>query len=240
MKAAIALLLVFEAVCFSALGQDIPKFGGKQSLGLTASYSTTSSHILIGVSEQRKTFTAGVEYTRRLWESGWARLDYRGEFNPFFRESDPVMVGYKTTISGNTIPISSQRVIEVSHVALLCDIIEPITCNSIYPVYGPDEATYAAAVSPIGERAVILPRRRLQPTFGMDIGVVISSRDIPVDSSAHLNYQFSFGPGVQAFVSRSKAVRLEYVYRHISNANSGTLNPGIDQGVFRLTLSRYR
>jgi opacity protein-like surface antigen len=234
------LLLAVVPVCWSASAQDAQVFGAKQSLGITASYSPTSSHILIGKAQQRKTLTAGVEYTRRLWEGGHARLDYSGEFSPFFRESDPVMVGYKETISGSTIPIQPQRSIAVKQVAPLCYLVESMTCNLVYTVYGPNEITYATSVSPIGARAVFLPRRRLQPTFAADMGVVISSRDIPVDHTAGLNYQFAFGPGVQAFVSRNTAVRLEYIYRHISNADTGSINPGIDQGVFRLTLSRYR
>lgn len=237
MKAAIALSLVFEAVCFSALGQDIQKFGDKQSLGLTASYSPTSSHILIGTSARRKTFTAGVEYTRRLWEGGYARLDYSGEFSPFFRESDPTMVGTESTLLGYT-PMTPERVIQLSRASLgnVC----AGSCTPIYPVYGNDETTYAASISPLGARVVFRLRRRVQPTFETNLGAMISTRDIPVDNSSLFNYQFTFGPGVQMFATRNTAVRLEYVYRHISNAGMGTMNPGIDQGVFRLALSRYR
>lgn len=112
-------------------------------------------------------------------------------------------------------------------------------CMPVYSIYG-RVATYAMAITPLGARAVFRPQHRFQPTFETDMGLVLSSRDIPLNSTADFNYQFSFGPGVQAFVSRNKAVRLEYVFRHISNAGSGKWNPGIDQGVFRLSLSRYR
>jgi len=150
------------------------------------------------------------------------------------------MVATETTLLGYTVvtPVTPQRVISVSHTPIGGECVS--TCAPIYPVYGKDEITYAVTVSPIGARAIFLPRHRVQPTFATNLGVVISSRDIPADNSALFNYQFSFGPGVQVFASRNTAVRLEYVYRHISNANMGTINPGIDQGVFQLTLSRYR
>jgi len=240
MKAAIALFLLSEVVCFSASGQGIPMFGGKQSIGVTASYSPTSSHILIGTSEQRRTFTAGVEYTRRLWEGKRARLDYSGEFSPFYRESDPTMVATETTIAGYpyVTPITPVRVIAVSHISLGDSCVS--ICYPIYPVYGSDETTYAVSISPLGARLVFRPRRRVQPTFETNLGAVISTRDIPIDNSSLFNYQFTFGPGVQMFALRNTAVRMEYVFRHISNAGTGTMNPGIDQGVFRLTLSRYR
>jgi opacity protein-like surface antigen len=240
-KAMFAVALAGMVICLPASGQESGRaFGNKVSIGAEASYSPTSGHILIGISERRRTFTAGVEYTRRLWEGGSLRLDYKGEFSPLYRERDPVMVAEETTFDGQTqvFPIKPERVIAVDHNSLgdICSA----TCSPIYPVYGHDETTYAAAISPLGARAILLPRRRVQPTLEADLGVVISSRDIPVDSSANFNYQFSFGPGVQLFVSRNTAVRLEYVFRHISNADSGAINPGIDQGVFRLALSRYR
>jgi hypothetical protein len=31
---------------------------------------------------------------------------------------------------------------------------------------------------------------------------------------------------------------VEYLYRHVSNGSLGDVNPGIDQGVFRVTISR--
>ena len=181
-----------------------------------------------------------MEYTRRIWEGGGLRLDYSGEFSPLFRESDPTMVATETTVNGSTIvtPVTPTRVIfdDNAQIEEVC----VSTCTPAYAVLGKDGTTYAVSLAPIGARAAFLPRRRVQPTFEANGGFLVSSRDIPVDHSALLNYQFTFGPGVQVFASRNTAVRLGYVYRHISNANMGAANPGIDQGVFRLTTSRYR
>jgi hypothetical protein len=206
---------------------------------VTSNYSPTSSHILIGISGRRRTFAVGAEYTRRLWEGREARIDYSGEFSPLFRESDPTIVAEETTVAGSTVvtPVAPMRVVEVNHAPIGSSCVS--VCSPIYPVYGHDETTYAVALSPFGTRVIWMPRHRVQPTFETSLGVILSSRDIPVDGTAVFNYQFSFGPGVQVFASRQTALRLEYVFRHISNANSGTLNPGIDQCVFRLTLSRY-
>jgi hypothetical protein len=48
------------------------------------------------------------------------------------------------------------------------------------------------------------------------------------------------GPGLQFFTNRRTSMRVEYLYRHISNAGQGDQNPGIDQGVIRLTVSHHR
>jgi hypothetical protein len=109
----------------------------------------------------------------------------------------------------------------------------------IYATFG-RQNTYAAALVPLGGRLSALPRSRIQPSFAIDLGFVVSSRDIPIDDADQFNYLFSFGPGVQVYSNMRSSVRLEYIYRHISNAHQGYQNPGVDQGVFRVTLSRHR
>lgn len=241
MKAVFFLFVLVSISSQSASGQESLVFGGSQSFGASSSYSPTSGHILIGVAQKRRTFEAGFEYTHRLLEGDHARLDYLGEFNPLFRESDPTVVATEYALGNQEIvtPVNPTRVVYVIRSSLGGVCGYGPTCSYIYPVFGKDETTYAASIAPIGARAILLPKRRIQPTFETNLGVIFSSRDIPVDGATQFNYQFSFGPGVQVFATRKAAVRLEYVYRHISNADSGTVNPGIDQGVFRLTLSRY-
>lgn len=220
---------------------DTPAFQSRQSIGITTSYSPTSGHVLIGEAEQRQIWTSGAEYTLRLLQRDSLRLDYRAEVAPLYRETDPTAVAYEETIFGNTVvtPISPVRVIKKSPTPVGEDCVASNQCVPIYLVYGGSEATYGMAFSPLGARAVFRPQHRVQPTFATDLGMVISSSPIPVDGATTVNYQFSFGPGAQIYFSRASALRVEYVFRHISNADSGTLNPGIDQGVFRISLCHY-
>lgn len=157
-----------------------------------------------------------------------------------YRESDPDMVATETSFLGvETItPISPERVALVSHAPIGNDCYGP--CSPIYPVYGRSEKTYGAEMTPLGGRLIFATHWRAEPTFLAGAGFVISTRDIPVDDSALFNYEFTFGPGLQIFLSRKNALRIEYVYRHISNADMGSTNPGIDQGVFRLGLAHFR
>jgi hypothetical protein len=85
-----------------------------------------------------------------------------------------------------------------------------------------------------------MPRWRLQPTFALDLGFVFGSRPIPIDDATAFNYMFAMGPGIQFYLGKRDSVRMEYVYRHFSNAGQGDQNPGVDQGVLRLTVSRHR
>jgi hypothetical protein len=61
-----------------------------------------------------------------------------------------------------------------------------------------------------------------------------------VDQSAQFNYTFALGPGIEFFQNRRTSWRIEYLYRHVSNAGEGFENPGLDQGVFRITMSEHR
>ena len=235
------LAIIFLSLCFlgafgvSVLAQEL---SGRQSCGISSTFAPDSSHILIGDAEQRRVWTAGLEYSRRLWGNGSLRLDYEGSVAPFFQERDPTLVAEYAIINGNrvTVPASGLRVVYANN--------DPVGGGGfgntipLYPIYGSTK-TYAFAISPIGARISGFSSHRLQPTFSTDLGMVFSSRDLPVDDSASVNFLFSFGPGVE-ILRGNGAIRLEYLYRHMSNANSGDNNPGVDSGVFRLTLSRLR
>jgi hypothetical protein len=233
--------LVAGLVCLSGWGQESGGFGGVQSIGISPSYSPNSSHILIGLAEQRRTWTLGLEYTHLLHLNREFRFDYEGSLLPLYEESDPTVTGTITTIDGNTfrIPQTPVRVIYVDHGPVGTAILGHGATEPIYATFG-RENTYAAALIPFGGRVNAFPRSRIQPSFSLDLGFVVSSRDLPVDDSDQFNYLFSFGPGVQVYVTARSSMRVEYVYRHISNAHQGYENPGVDQGVFRVTLSRYR
>jgi hypothetical protein len=241
-----ALVSIFAAlVCLSGWGarvwgQEGGGVGRVQSYGFSTSYSKTSSHILIGEADQRRIWTLGVEYTHLLYQGSRFRLDYEGSLMPLFEETDPTITGTFYTFNGQTnLKLSTpQRVLSVprgpvANIPLSGDF----TLTPIYGIFGRQDS-YAAAFSPLGARISALPRWRVQPSMALDLGFVISASDIPVDDADRFNYLFSFGPGVQIFTSPEASVRVEYLYRHTSNAGQGFQNPGVDQGVFRLTLSR--
>lgn len=250
------VLLLSAAGCLSgwgasAWGQQAGGFGGVESFGITSSYSPDSSHILIGMADQRRTWTAGVEYTHRVGSGqrigpdgvhrDRVRWDYEGSLLPFYLESDPTITGTLYTIDGHSFFTAQQpvRVIAVEHGPVGS---VPAGQNAFVPLYAfyGRKQTYAAALYPLGVRVSALPGWRVQPSFALNLGFVVSDRDIPVDQADTFNFSFSFGPGVQVFTSARYSLRLEYLYRHVSNGHMAYENPGIDQGVFQLTFSRHR
>ena len=244
-KAALVTIAVGLA-CLSLQGiavqaQEAGGFGGVQSFGFSSSFSNDSSHILIGEAEDRRVWTLGAEYTRLLRMGPRFRLDYEGSIDPLYEETDPTDIGTSFVFQGQTFttPQAPVRVVNVAH-GPVGSISTGVGASSpIYVLFGKED-TYAASIAPIGARVTAFPRRRIRPIFGLDLGFVVSARDIPVDQSAQFNYMFSFGPGVELFADSKTSWRFEYIYRHVSNAGAGAQNPGVDQGVVRVTLSVHR
>ena len=225
-----------------ARGQVVDGAGGVgrvQSYGFSTSYSKTSSHILIGDAERRRIWTLGAEYTHLLHQGQRFRLDYEGSLMPLFEETDPTVTGTIFTNGGQSIitPQTPVRVVAVYHGPVGVAVTGTNSSAPLYALFGRQD-TYAAACAPLGVRISALPRWRVQPSMALDLGFVVSARDIPVDEADRFNYMFSLGPGVQFVTGPQASVRVEYIYRHVSNAGQGSQNPGVDQGVFRVTMSR--
>jgi hypothetical protein len=241
LRKAALVSLVAGLVCVSGWGQEPGGVGGAQSYGFSWSYSPDSSHILIGLSQQRSTWTLGFEYTHLMTSRRRFRLDYEGSLLPAYVETDPTVIGTRTTLNKITIvtPEPPIRVVTVDRGPVGTATVVGGPSAPIYAIFS-HESTYAAALEPLGARVSAFPHRRIQPSFSLDLGFVVSSRDLPVDEADQFNYLFSFGPGVQVYASQRTSMRVEYILRHISNAHQGYQNPGVDQGVFRVTFSRHK
>ncbi|MDP9051810.1 MAG: hypothetical protein M3O31_13990, partial [Acidobacteriota bacterium] len=85
------------------LSQEAATYGGTRSFGISGSFAPDSSHILIGTSRQRRTWTASLEYTRLLHQNRQFRLDYEGSVTPFLLERDPTVTATVFNSSGATI-----------------------------------------------------------------------------------------------------------------------------------------
>jgi hypothetical protein len=229
---AVAMLVVSSQL---ARSQELPS---RQSIGINGTFASTSSHILIGLATERRTWTAGFEYGVTLWGNHAVRVDYEASVSPFFLERDPRFTSVYAIVDGVKIPMpyTPGRVTEPVSGASGEELVDG-SLVPVYATYGTEES-YAASVSPVGFRVNGFNSHRLQPTFSLDLGVVLSGRALPIDGASRFNYLFSFGPGFEFFYRNDHAVRIEYLYRHMSNANSAQENPGIDQGVIRLTLIR--
>lgn len=202
-----------------------------------AEFVPTTQDYFLGQAEDRRFFAIGGEYARLLNRGRAADVFYVAELRPLIVEGDPTFEGFKNQLTGQPmlrIP-DPQRVVYVDHspsVLLPQNIV-------VVPFYG-RTWTYGASVSPLGLRVNFLPRRRWQPFLETSLGVHLTTRDVPVGGARSFNFTFQFGTGVECCFRETRSWRYEFLFRHISNADSGMTNPGVDAPTVRVVYSFRR
>jgi Lipid A 3-O-deacylase (PagL) len=212
----------------------------RNTFGIYVEYSNDSSHMVMGVAENRKLVALGGSYALRLWRSHVGDLRYIMEARPVLIESDPVERDAETltivpgpTLTGvlKTEPVracrpgTSQQTQQGS--AQTIYITDTITCDRRW--------VFAQGFSPVGFQYGFRPGRRFQPLLTSTAGYVFSTTPIPVPNAGSFNFTFDVGAGFEWFRTKSQSIQFEYRYHHISNHSTADANPGIDNGVFKLT-----
>jgi Lipid A 3-O-deacylase (PagL) len=181
---------------------------GDNEFGIWASYAPQAPHV-IGITSPRQFGELGFRYARRIYEhpgSGWS-LEWTMDVMPVAIMLQPKILGSFINQQGNTVYIT-----------------------------GPREAVYGGGVNPLGLKLNGFRTHRLQLYGASTAGFVSSLRPVPVDikGETQFNFDFDFHFGFQLFNSaRTHAWTFGYKYLHISNAERGQINPGVDlQGVF--------
>jgi len=220
-----------------------------RSWSLFGEYSPNSSHIILGLSDQRMFFSLGGGYNLRLAaHSGW-QLFYAPEVRPVMLESDPVATGFQynvcaptvggqpcTPLSGSyrypeKVPVMNTNVGSTNYSATILGQ----TYYQMYSYAYGRRWTYVGALSPLAFRASFLPRSRLQPIVGANAGIAVSSRDLPMFDTSAFNFTFGVGAGFQLWRSPGRASLIEYRFQHFSNADIGYNDPGIDSQMIHVS-----
>jgi hypothetical protein len=236
------VLLFLSASIARAQAGDAIVFSRRNTFTVFAEYSNDSSHILMGVSENRKLAAFGGSYARRLWAFHFGDLRYIAEIRPVLMESDPVFqttyvftptyppgpTSSSTSLSESYLsckPSSSQQTIQTPTQSY--SVMQTTTCGRRW--------TYAQGFSPVGLQYSFRPGRGIQPFVSSTAGYIFSTRPIPTSESGSFNFTFDFGGGIEFFHSRTRSIQVEYRFHHISNHYTADVNPGIDNGVVKLS-----
>ena len=97
---------------------------------------------------------------------------------------------------------------------------------------------YGTGGSPIGLQINLLHYRRVQPFVTSGGGFLCFNRRM--FGETQFNFTAQIAAGVQLFTSRRHSVDFGYEYHHISNANLGNHNPGMDSQVVFVGVSFFR
>lgn len=125
----------------------------------------------------------------------------------------------------------------ISHETLHC---YQTTAGGICEVDRSARVAVGTGASPLGFK-LYLNNTGSTRFFGSASGGMIAfSSDVPVHPSRRLNFMFDYGGGVDFALGDGRAATIGYRFHHISNAGSGSSNPGLDANVIYLGLRRKR
>ncbi|MGA2349263.1 MAG: acyloxyacyl hydrolase [Terracidiphilus sp.] len=245
---AILFVLMTGAASASAQAQPAPAstyYGRTNTYSIFSAYSGDSSHMLLGTAENRKLLEFGVAYGRKLFRNRVVNWQYHGELLPVALESDPEVqrTFYQVT------PVVATYIDPPTLQANACVAASGSYSDSYtFPdgtvTYSGTEIdrclrrwTIGEGISPIGFQWNFMPRHKLQPFLISHGGYMYSTRPIPTTYAGSFNFTFDGGAGIEVFRSKTRSICAEYRYHHISNHNTASDNPGIDNGLFQLTYS---
>ena len=98
---------------------------------------------------------------------------------------------------------------------------------------------YGIGASPIGAQVNFVHYRRIEPFLTSGGGFLYFNHQM--FGATQFNFTAQLGGGVQLFTSsRRAALDLGYKYHHISNANLGNRNPGMDSHTLFIGVSLFR
>lgn len=242
-------LLTMSICSASALAQskvESPYYARANTFGVFGAYSGDSSHILMGTAENRKLLDFGVSYGRKLFLNRKMNWQYSVELLPVALESNP-----------NAHVVYNQTSPTVYTFTEIYDTAPPISCATVTTPYSITEGnqnggsttysgtyttscqgrewTIGEAISPVGFQWNFLPRNKLQPFFIGHGGYIYSTQPIPVQFAGSFNFTFDLGAGFELYRSKTRSIRAEYRFHHISNHGTANQNPGIDNGLFQVT-----
>jgi len=236
------LLGTCGAIAMAQTAPEQPYYSRVNTFGVLAAYSNDSSHMLLGVAENRRLLNFGAVYSLRLFENHLVNWQYNAEVLPVALESDPVEHTAITLLS----PLSTLPTEQVTEIP-----VSPCKAGSgTYTITFPDEVykysyvttcsrrwTIGEGMSPVGFQWNFRPRHKLQPIVLGHGGYMYSTQPIPVANAGSFNFTLDFGVGLELYQSRTRSVRVDYRYHHISDHYTTELNPGIDNGLFTVTYS---
>ena len=130
--------------------------------------------------------------------------------------------------------VSTNRLIALRYVAE----VVPLSVVGEPSANGQRVYAYGAGGSPIGAQINFLYSHRIQPFLVSSGGFLYFNR--PMFGATQFNFTAQLGAGVQVFTSRHHSIDFGYKYHHISNANLGRINPGMDSHVVFVGVSFVR
>jgi hypothetical protein len=119
------------------------------------------------------------------------------------------------------------------------DVVPVALVGDRYTSTGRRAYSYGVGGSPVGAQVNFVHYRHVEPFLTSGGGFLYFNHRM--FGATQFNFTAQLGGGVQLFTSsRRTAIDLGYKYHHISNANLGNQNPGLDSHMLFVGLSVFR
>jgi hypothetical protein len=120
------------------------------------------------------------------------------------------------------------------------DVVPVALVGDRYSSTGRRAYSYGVGGSPIGAQVNFVHYRHVEPFLTSGGGFLYFNHRM-FGTTQQFNFTAQLGGGVQLFTSsRRTAIDLGYKYHHISNANLGNQNPGLDSHMLFVGVSLFR
>ena len=95
--------------------------------------------------------------------------------------------------------------------------------------------TYGFGASPVGIEMDWLPRKKIQPFFGVEAGFLRFDRNVPDVVATKFNFTIDGRGGVLIALPHERSFSVAYAFEHMSKAYIGHDNPGLDAHMISVT-----
>ncbi len=92
-------------------------------------------------------------------------------------------------------------------------------------------------LSPVGFALTQSSQKAFSPFLQTTGGIIYMENNFPTDDARRLNFTFDITIGGNLAINSFSAISFGYKFHHISNAETGEENPGLDSNFLFLTLS---
>lgn len=103
-------------------------------------------------------------------------------------------------------------------------------------VSGPKDHRTGIGIIPLNITVPITSSRKVDPFTFFSAGGLFLNEKLPDVSGASFNYLLNIGAGLELPFIQNSRIQVGYSIQHMSNANTGEQNPGIDSHMFFMTV----
>lgn len=99
---------------------------------------------------------------------------------------------------------------------------------------------WAIGAEPLGFAFNFRTNASVQPFLDSAAGLLYFNEQVPIAGSSQFNFMFHFGAGLEFYRNGGHFLTVGFRYHHISNAQTGHFNPGIDSDLIYVAVPIWR